>query len=117
MGSITKNHLLSLFASRCPRLSEKAAVRAASIIIDTMQEQLIRGGRIEIRNFGSFDLKVRKGRLGRNPQDGSMVEVKARVLAFFLAGQGLRDRVDATRGVIPFKPSKSSEAAPEGDAA
>ncbi len=51
-------------------------------------------GRVELRSFGSFGLKERRERTGRNPKTGESVEVEAKRVLFFKTGKGLRERVD-----------------------
>jgi integration host factor subunit beta len=63
-------------------------------VFDTMTEALCRGDRIEIRGFGSFVVKHRKAREGRNPKTGTLVSVQAKRVPFFKVGKELRLRVD-----------------------
>ena len=51
-------------------------------------------GRIEIRGFGSFSLRFRRARVGRNPRTGAAVSLPARYAAYFKPGMRLRERVD-----------------------
>ena len=62
-----------------------------------MSSTLSRGGRIEIRGFGSFALNYRPPRLGRNPKSGDKVQVPAKYVPHFKAGKELRERVDYTQ--------------------
>ena len=59
-----------------------------------MSANLSRGGRIEIRGFGSIALNYRPPRLGRNPKSGDKVQVPAKYVPHFKAGKELRERVD-----------------------
>jgi integration host factor subunit beta len=61
-----------------------------------MTGALARGGRIEIRGFGSFALNYRPPRIGRNPKSGDKVQVPAKYVPHFKAGKELRERVDFT---------------------
>jgi integration host factor subunit beta len=56
-------------------LSQGDAAAAVSTIINTMQDTLGNGGRVEIRGFGAFSLHERKARTGRNPKTGEAVEI------------------------------------------
>lgn len=58
-----------------------------------MSVSLSRGGRIEVRGFGSFGLNYRPPRHGRNPKTGDKVKVPAKYVPHFKAGKGLRERV------------------------
>lgn len=74
------------------------AGRDVEVIINTifnsMTDALVRGDRIEIRGFGSFEVRTRKPRLGRNPKTGSSVNVSERKVPFFKVGKELRERVN-----------------------
>ncbi len=63
-------------------------------IFDSMADSLRRGDRIEIRGFGSFEVRIRKPRLGRNPKTGMSVNVGERRVPFFKVGKELRERVN-----------------------
>lgn len=76
-----------------PQLLAKDVDLAVRVILDSMSVTLSRGGRIEIRGFGSFGLNYRPPRLGRNPKTGEKVEVPAKHLPHFKAGKELRERV------------------------
>src|SRR5439155_217588 len=64
-----------------------------------------RGERIEIRGFGSFVVKNRQAREGRNPKTGALVDVHAKRVPFFKVGKELRLRVDGK----PWTPADSDE--------
>ena len=63
-------------------------------IFDTMAEALAKGEGIEIRGFGSFNIKHYKGREGRNPKTGEKVTVSPRKKPFFKVGKELKNRVN-----------------------
>jgi integration host factor subunit beta len=60
-------------------------------MIDLMKKQLEEGGRIEIRGFGSFEIREYGAYKGRNPHTGESVDVKAKRTPFFKCGKELRD--------------------------
>lgn len=62
-------------------------------IFDAIEQALNRGERVEIRGFGSFEVRDYRGYVGRNPRTGTTVNVKAKRLAFFKVGKELKDRV------------------------
>src|SRR5438445_4381365 len=64
-------------------------------IFDCMEASLRRGERIEIRGFGSFEIRSYRAYEGRNPRTGSAVSVKPKRLPFFKVGQELKERVNA----------------------
>lgn len=90
---MTKSELIKAIASKMELPNQEAEV-AVNTVFDTMSASLERGDRIEIRGFGSFGLKARRARVGRNPKNGAQVQVDAKRVLFFKAGLELRKRVD-----------------------
>jgi integration host factor subunit beta len=74
-------------------LPQEDVVVAVNVIIESMQNALGRGERIEIRGFGAFSLRERKGRTGRNPRTGETVEIPTCYKVHFKPGKELRERV------------------------
>ena len=115
---MTKSELIARLASRYPQLVAKDAEYAVKMILDAMTQSLVSGQRIEIRGFGSFQVKVREAREGRNPKTGEEVKIPAKRTPFFKVGKELKERIDAsgrggrpaTAGASP-RPSGSSESA------
>ena len=91
---MTRSDLIAKLADRYTQLLGKDAELAVKVILDSMSSTLARGGRIEIRGFGSFALNYRPPRLGRNPKSGDKVQVPAKYVPHFKAGKELRERVD-----------------------
>jgi integration host factor subunit beta len=98
MKHLTKSELIDLIAARMiaetSTLSKKDVVLAITTVFDTMSEALRREDRIEIRGFGSFTVKHRQSRDGRNPKTGESVKVPPKRIPFFTVGKELRDRVN-----------------------
>ncbi len=90
---MTRSDLINRLAELHPQLLAKDAELAVKIILDVMSGTLARGGRIEIRGFGSFGLNYHPPRLGRNPKNGDKVKVPAKYVPHFKAGKELRERV------------------------
>ena len=91
---MTRSDLIAKLAERYSQLVAKDAELAVKVILDAMAAALARGGRIEIRGFGSFALNYRPPRTGRNPKSGEKVQVPAKYVPHFKAGKELRERVD-----------------------
>ena len=70
---------------------------AVNCLLKQMADALVGGERIEIRGFGSFDLRHRPSRIGRNPKSGESLRLPAKVRVHFKPGKEMRDRVDAAR--------------------
>jgi integration host factor subunit beta len=88
-----KSQLIKQFAIQ-KDLSAKDAVTVVETVFEEIAASLERGQRVELRGFGSFGLKERRGRRGRNPKTGESVAVAAKRVMFFKAGKELRERVD-----------------------
>jgi len=65
-----------------------------NLVFETMSGALIKDDRIEIRGFGSFEVREYKDYTGRNPRTGEKVAVNGKKLPFFKVGKGLREKVD-----------------------
>ena len=72
--------------------------RDGEVIVDTIFDAVIgalkAGDKIEIRGFGSFRIRQRKPRIGRNPKTGTRVEVPAKKVPYFKPSKELRDLVN-----------------------
>ncbi|MDD4979383.1 MAG: integration host factor subunit beta [Gallionella sp.] len=91
---MTRSELIQQISSRIPQLIAIDVDMAVRVIMDSMSKALARGGRIEVRGFGSFGINYRPPRKGRNPKSGGSVMVPAKYTPHFKAGKELRDRVD-----------------------
>ncbi len=72
--------------------NEVSAVVQATL--DSITDALAEGNRLEIRNFGVFEIKVRDARVGRNPRTGEAVPITEKRVAVFKPGKALKDRVE-----------------------
>ena len=72
--------------------------KESEIIVETIFESVVRslttGDKVEIRGFGSFRTRERKGRVGRNPKSGEKVDVPPKTIPFFKPSKELRDVVN-----------------------
>ena len=64
-------------------------------IFDSIVRALSSGDKVEIRGFGSFRTRQRRGRIGRNPKSGGRVEVPPKRIPFFKPSKELRELVDS----------------------
>ena len=72
-------------------LSKKQAVLALGAFIDSVTEALKEGDKVQLMGFGTFEVKERAARTGRNPSTGETIEIPASKTPSFKAGKGLRD--------------------------
>ena len=91
---VTKSDLIEQL-SESLKLPKGKAELVVNVMFDSMVSALQRGERIEIRGFGSFEVRNYKPYEGRNPRTGEPVHVKAKRLPFFKVGKELRERVNA----------------------
>ena len=75
-------------------LTGKDIELAVKIVLEQMTSSLASGKRIEIRGFGSFSLRYREPRLGRNPKTGESVGLAGKYVPHFKPGKILREKVD-----------------------
>lgn len=92
---MTKSDLTARLAEQHPQLSLEDIQELVNMIFETMAENLANGNRIEIRNFGVFTPRERKGRVARNPKTGEQVSVSNKVVIHFKAGKDIRERINA----------------------
>ena len=102
---MTKRDLIEELLKRFSAFARRDAEVMVNTIFDSMTEALCRGDRIEIRGFGSFVVKQRQAREGRNPKTGTVVSVHAKRVPFFKVGKELRLRVDGK----PFTAADSDQ--------
>ncbi len=103
---MTKSGLIEVVAERTPHISKKDTEIVVNTIFDSMAQTLMSGERIEIRGFGSFQVKVREARDGRNPKTGEPVHISAKRTPFFKVGKELKEMVDSR----PLVANDASEA-------
>jgi len=74
---MTKRGIIDELLARRPNISYRTSETIVNALFDAMVQGLAEGERIEIRGFGSFGVKQRRARHGRNPKTGVPVEVEA----------------------------------------
>ena len=91
--TLTKADLIEevLKIAELPRKESETIVET---IFESIIEALQKGDKIEIRGFGSFRTRQRRGRIGRNPKTGEKVEVPAKKIPFFKPSKELKDFVN-----------------------
>lgn len=92
-----RSDLINLIHNEHPDLSRAQANQIVRTMFDTITEHLASGGWVELRGFGSFDLKTRDARSARNPRTGEAVTVEKKSAIYFRTGKELRDRLNADK--------------------
>jgi DNA-binding protein HU-beta len=75
-------------------LSKADAGRAVDAVVDTITDALKAGDSVTLVGFGTFLVRARSARTGRNPQTGATIEIKAANAPAFKAGKALKDAVN-----------------------
>jgi integration host factor subunit beta len=118
MKSMTKAELVEDVA-RAAELTKKDAERLVEIVFESIIETLNRGEKIELRGFGSFRVRERGARRGRNPKTGDPVDIPAKRVPYFKPGKELKELIndegDAAASQQPAAPT-ASPAPGSGDA-
>ena len=73
------------------KLSKAKAVETLNATFETIKSSLKKGQRVQLVGFGTFSVKQRKARLGRNPKTGEQIQIKARKVPAFQAGSELKN--------------------------
>ena len=90
---MTRSELIKRLADQFPHLSINDTEMSIRILLNGIAMHLAKGGRMEIRDFGTFSLNIRPPRLARNPKTGDKIHIPARPVPHFKPGRGLRTRV------------------------
>ena len=74
-------------------LSKRQVGEIVDMMLDSIKDALVAGDKVQLIPFGSFVVRERKKREGRNPKTGAKITIAARRVPAFSAGKGLRDAV------------------------
>jgi integration host factor subunit beta len=91
--SITKSDLVKALSKNQRYLAPKDVEVAVNSLMNMLSNSLSSGERIEIRGFGSFNLRYHPSRIGRNPRTGESVNIAGKYIPHFKPGKELRKRV------------------------
>ncbi len=94
-ATMTKADLVEIVKT-ATLLEQKLTEEVIETVFDSLIAALRKGDRIEIRGFGTFRTRDRRGRQGRNPRTGEKVEVPAKKILFFKPSKDLKDFVNAS---------------------
>ena len=74
-------------------LSKKDAEKALAAVVDSLTDAMVKGDKVQLVGFGSFESKTREARMGRNPKTKETIEIPATRVPVFKAGKALKDAV------------------------
>ena len=90
-----KSELIDRISVRNPHLYRQTAEKIVNTIFAEISAAMVRGDRVELRGFGSFFVKLREGRTGRNPRTGVLVSVGRKAVPFFRTGRNMKSRLNS----------------------
>lgn len=90
---MNKAELVAAIAAKT-ELSKKDSEKALKAFIETVTEELKKGGKVQLVGFGTFNVVQRKARDGRNPQTGKTMKIAASKAPKFKAGMALKETVN-----------------------
>ena len=94
INKMNRTELISAMSEKS-ELTKVDTEKALKAFIDTVTEELKNGGKVQLVGFGSFEVVERAARTGRNPKDGSTIQIPASKAPKFKAGRSLKDIVNA----------------------
>ena len=91
---MTKLEFIAILADKKPSMTKKQMEVVLNTVLNSIRDALARKDKVEIRGFGSFRIRHRRAKKGRNPKTGEKVAVPQKKVPFFKAGKELRELVD-----------------------
>ena len=91
---MNKSELIAALTAKTA-LSKKDAEKVLNAFVDSVSASLIKGEKVQLIGFGTFDVKSRPARTARNPRTGAEIKIKASKAPTFKAGKALKDKVNA----------------------
>ncbi len=92
---MTKQEVAALLKDRTG-ISQKQAVEAVEIFLESVKESLKAGDKVSLVGFGTFYLKAKEARNGRNPRTGEKIQIPPKAVVAFKPGKEFRDLVNET---------------------
>lgn len=99
---MNKTELITVVAQKTD-LSKRDAERVVKTVFDTITEELAKGDKVQVIGFGTFEVRERQAREGRNPQNGESITIAASKSPAFKAGKQLKDKVNADKSKLRKK--------------
>jgi len=91
---LNKSDLIEKISSLNPDVYQKDIIKIVDVFFGTLSKAIIKNDRVELRGFGTFDIKIREARIARNPKNGSVVAVPSKKIPFFRMGKGMKERIN-----------------------
>ena len=91
---MNKTELIEVVAQKAD-LKKKDAEAAVNAVLEAFEEALVNGDKVQLIGFGTFEVKGKAARAGRNPKTGATITIDASKQIKFSAGKTLKDKVNA----------------------
>lgn len=88
---MNKNELIAAVAEKSG-FSKKDAEKALAAVVESLTEAMVKGDKVQLVGFGSFESKCREARMGRNPKTKEAIEIPATTIPVFKAGKALKEK-------------------------
>lgn len=85
-------------------LTKKDAEKAVNAVTEAVREALVKGEKVQLIGFGTYEVRERAARKGRNPQTGKEIKIAAAKVPAFKAGKALKDAVNPAPKVVAPAP-------------
>ena len=95
--SMIKSQLVERVAAQNPHLYQRDVENIVNAILGAIVAALAHGDRVELRGFGTFSVKHRPARSGRNPRTGAHVSIKQKKVPSFRTGKEMRERINRAK--------------------
>ena len=92
LKSMTKSNLITAIA-RATDVTKKDCDKIITSLLDTIVDALAKGDKVQLVGFGTFEVRIRKERQGRNPSNGEPITIPESKVPAFKAGKALKDAV------------------------
>lgn len=102
---MNKSELIAKVAEKAG-ITKKDAEKAVAGIFASVQEALVAGDKVQVIGFGTFEVRERAARTGRNPQSGEEIKIPAAKIPAFKPGKALKDAVNVKKASKGKKKSK-----------
>lgn len=89
---MTKSDLIDSVAEKT-ELTKKVSAATIEAMFEAIGDALVKGEKVQLVGFGSFEVKKREARKGRNPQTGAVIKIASRNVPLFKAGKALKEAV------------------------
>ena len=97
---MNKSNFFEVLHKKNNHLLKADIEQSLNSIIEHISDTLVSGNRVEIRGFGTFSIKHRNQRIGRNPKTGEEVPISARHVVTFRASNVLKSKVDSKNKIL-----------------